>query len=92
MPKVTIRRFSIGDRAEEKFWSHGLTRRQVEEVLMNRFVVTINRKDRVAGHLAIGRDNNGRCLTIPVVPTDDPGVWRPITAWPCKPGEAAKLR
>ena len=92
MPKVTIRRFSISDRAEEKFWSHGLTRRHVEEVLMNRFAVTINRKDRAAGHLAIGRDNNGRCLTIPVVPTDDPVVWRPITAWYCKRGEEAKLR
>ena len=92
MASVTIRRFTSGARAEETFWSHGITRRQVEEVLQNRFVVTITRKDRAAGHLAIGRDNNGRCLTIPVVPTDDPVIWRPITAWPCKPGEAAKLR
>ena len=92
MASVTIRRFTIGARAEETFWSHGITRRQVEEVLQNRFVVTNNRKDRAAGHLAIDRDNNGRCLTIPIVPTDDPVIWRPITAWPCKPGEAAKLR
>jgi hypothetical protein len=92
MARITIRRFAISDRAAEKFWSHRITRRQVEEVLLNRFVVTINRKDRAAGHLAIGRDNNGRCLTIPVVPTDDPAVWRPVTAWYCNSSEAAKLR
>lgn len=92
MARVTIREFTINERAADKFWVHGLTRRQVEEVLLNRFVVTINRKDRAAQYLAIGRDNNGRCITIPVVATDEPSVWRPITAWYCKPGEAAKLR
>ncbi|MDQ3226054.1 MAG: hypothetical protein M3Q50_05415 [Chloroflexota bacterium] len=92
MARITIREFSIGERAADKFWTHGITRRQVEEVLLNRMVVTINRRNRAAGHLAIGRDNNGRCIVIPVVVTEDPTVWRPITAWYCKPGEAAKLR
>ena len=89
---IRVREFAIGERAAEKFWSHGITRRQVEEMLLNRLVVTVNRKDRAASHLAIGRDNQGRCITVPILPTGDVGIWRPITAWPCKPGEAAKLQ
>lgn len=92
MASIRIREFIISERAADKFWAHGITRRQVEEVLENRFIVTINRKDRAAAYLAIGRDNNGRCITIPVVPTEEQTVWRPITAWYCKPAEAAKLR
>jgi hypothetical protein len=89
---VRIREFAIGERAAEKFWMDGITRRQVEEMLLNRLVITVNRKGRPASHLAIGRDNQGRCITAPILPTSDPGIWRPVTAWPCKPGEAAKLR
>ena len=89
---IRIREFAISERAAEKFWTHGITRRQVEEIVLNRVVVTINRKNRAAGHLAIGRDNNGRCIAVPVLPTDDPDIWRPVTAWYCKSGEAAKLR
>ncbi|MGH2616775.1 MAG: hypothetical protein ACRDJC_16190 [Thermomicrobiales bacterium] len=59
---MTIREFSIGERAADKFWTHGITRRQVEEILLNRVVVTINRKNRAAEYLAIGRDNNDRCI------------------------------
>jgi hypothetical protein len=91
MARITIRAWAISERAAEKFWTHGVARRQVEELLLNRLVVTINRKNRAAGHLAIGLDNNGRCIAAPVLPTGDPNVWRPITAWYCKPGEAAKL-
>jgi hypothetical protein len=91
MARITIREFSISERAAEKFWTHRITRRQVEEILINRYVVTVNRKNRAAGHLAIGRDNNGRCIAIPILPTNDPSIWRPVTAWYCKPGEAAKL-
>jgi hypothetical protein len=92
MARITIREFRISERAAEKFWSHGITQRQVEEVLLSRLIVTINRKDRVAEYLAIGRDGNGRCIAIPLAATDDPSVWRPNTAWYCKPGESAKLR
>jgi hypothetical protein len=92
MARVTIREFIISERAADKFWVHRVTRGQVEEILTNRHIVTVNRKNRVAGHLAIGLDNNGRCIAVPILPTDDPGIWRPITAWYCKPGEAAKLR
>ena len=31
-------------------------------------------------------------IAAPILPTDDPYVWRPVTAWYCKPAEAAALR
>ena len=92
MPSVAVEAFVIDDGNEEKFWSHSLTREDVLEVLGNRRVVIRNRKDRAADYLLIGRNDRNRCLTIPIVPTSDPYTWRPVTAWPCKPSEAAKLR
>lgn len=92
MPPATVESFVIDDVNESKFWSHGLTREAVIQVLGNRRVVVRNRKGRTADYLLIGRDDSNRCLTIPILPTADPYTWRPITAWFCKPSEAAKLR
>lgn len=78
--------------AEEKFREHGLERDQVAAVPEGQTVLVRNRKGRAASHVLIGRDARGRCLAIPVLPTDDPYVWRVITAWYCKQSEAAKLR
>jgi hypothetical protein len=61
-------------------------------VLLGRVVVTRNRAGRTAPFVLIGRDEHGRCLTLPIVPTDQWGVWRVITGWPRKPSEAARLR
>lgn len=90
--RITVYDFVVGDRAESKMWSHGVSRDQLFAMLENRLVIVENRKNRAAKHVVIGRDNNVRCVAAPVLPTDNPTVWRPITAWPCKPGEAAKLR
>ncbi len=92
MPRIRIDDLRISERAESKFWTHGISRDQVYEMLQNERVVIENRTNRAAKHIMIGRDNNNRCIAVPVLPTDDPGVWRPITAWYCKSGEAAKLR
>jgi hypothetical protein len=92
MARIAIVDFAISDRAESKMWAHGVTREQILQLLRNRLVVVANRKNRAAGHVVIGRDDNDRCIAIPVLPTDDPAVWRPITAWYCKPGEIARLR
>lgn len=88
----TVEAFAIDDFNESKFWSHGLTREAVLQVLGNRRVVVRNRKGRAANHLLIGRDDSRRCIAIPIIPTQDPYTWRPATAWFCKPSEAAKLR
>jgi uncharacterized DUF497 family protein len=92
VPQISVTDFEYSERADSKMWEHGIEFGQLYEVLDHRHVVKRNRKGRVAEYFLIGRDNNGRCIAIPIVGTDDPYVWRPITAWYCKPSEAAKLR
>ena len=92
MPRITVDNFVFDDANEEKLWSHRLNREAVLQVLGNRRVITRNRKGRAADYLLIGRDDRGRCITIPILPTHDPSTWRPVTAWFCKPSEAARLK
>ena len=92
MPQIEIEDLAITDAADDKFWSHGLTAKQVRSVLNGRWVAIRNCPGRTAPHVLIGRDDQGRCLAIPIVATADRRIWRPITAWRCKPSEAAKLR
>ena len=92
MARITVTRFRYRERAAAKMWRHGVAIRQLDDILANRHVIVRNRSQRAAPYVLIGRDDQGRCLTIPIVPTEDPFIWRPVTAWPCKPSEAAKLR
>ncbi len=90
--RIEIVGFDITVTAETKFWTHGIRTGQVEAVLDYSWTVIRNRPDRAAPYVLIGRDEQNRCLAIPIAPTHDRLVWRPITAWYCKPSEAAKLR
>ena len=92
MPRIEVAYFEITATAVAKFWARRIDQRQVTAVLFGRTVVTRNQSGRAAPYILFGRDEQGRCLAIPIVPTDDPIVWRPITAWYCKQSEAAKLR
>jgi hypothetical protein len=92
MARIEIAELEIDERATEKLWAHQVLPRQLRAVIAGFYIVTRNRKGRAASHLLIGRDDQGKCLTAPVVRTHDPLVWSVITAWECKPGEAAKLR
>jgi len=83
--------FLIDDDNEEKFWTHGLASKSVRQVLERPHTIRPNRKRRRASHQIIGRDRQNRCITIPIEPTHDPTLWRPVTAWPCKVGERALL-
>ena len=91
MARISVLEFAISDRAESKFWAHGITRRQVISILENRWIAIANRKNRAADYMLIGRDDSGRCIVVPVLPTDVATIWRPVTAWYCKPSEAARL-
>lgn len=86
-----VARLLIDDENEEKFWEHSITPAQVLSILEQPFLVKRNRKRRRASHLLIGRDEHGRCLAVPVEPTHDPIIWRPVTAWFCKPAEETQL-
>ncbi|MDF3042196.1 MAG: hypothetical protein K0Q71_4902 [Thermomicrobiales bacterium] len=92
MPRVTVADFQFSERAAAKMWEHGIHFHQLSEVLNHPRFAVRNRKNHAADYLLIGRDNSGRCITIPMLPTDNHHLWRPITAWYCKPSEAAKLR
>jgi hypothetical protein len=92
MPRLEIAELNITTTVVDKLWAHGLRPSQVRTILSRRWVAIRNRPDRAAPYLLIGRDDQGRCLTMPIVPTDDPLVWRVVTGWYCKRSEVAKLR
>ena len=92
MPQPTIIELLPTAHAREVMDLRWITLDDLADVLASRHIVTRNRKGRAASHILIGRDARGRCLAIPVAPTDQPYTWRAVTAWPCKPSEAAKLR
>lgn len=91
MSSPRIEAFLIDDDNEEKITAHGLSVRQVVQILGNMHVVVRNRKERRGLYLIIGRDDGGACIAVPVEPTHEATLWRPITAWHCKPHEKAIL-
>ncbi len=88
---VQIAAFEIDEENAAKFAEHGLTEDQVLHVLDDAITVRRNRAGRRAQYLVIGRDHSGQCIAIPIEATDDPIVWRPVTAWHCKASEWARL-
>ena len=78
MPRVEG--FLFDDDNVDKFAAHGIGERQVDQILDRDFVIVPNRKKRRALYLLVGRDLGGRCIAVPIEPTRDPAIWRPITA------------
>lgn len=83
--------FQFDDENDEKFAVHGIRREQVAQILDDEFRIEPNRKARRAAYLVIERDWGGACIAVSVEPTYDPYLWRPVTAWPCKASEEARL-
>ena len=77
------------DRNEEKFSRHGVTAREVRQVVeAEKLRVFRNKKsDGNAPYILIGETHGGRLLPVPIDPTETPEVWRPRTAWDSSPGE-----
>lgn len=92
MARIDIAELDVTERVAEKIWDRGIVPDQLYAVLDRFWTPIRNRRGRVAPYVLLGTDDQGRCLAIPVVPTDDPYVWRPVTAWYCKPGEVTRLR
>jgi len=83
--------FLFDDENEDEMAAHGLTPRRVLQVLDNFHIVVPNRRERRAPLLIVGRDSGGACISIPIEPTRDPLIWRPVTAWPSKDSERQQL-
>ena len=90
MPVVTG--FIFDDRALDKMAAHGISERRAFQVLEERHIIVPNRKGQAAPYLVIGRDRGGAYITLPVFPTWDEELWRPVTAWPSKDREKALFR
>lgn len=91
MSTPRIADFIIDEDNQEKFHSQQLTARQVGQILDGPHTIVPNRKRRRARYLVVGLDHGGNCIAVPVEPTHDPLVWRPVTAWRCKGWERALL-
>ena len=89
MPDVAD--FLFDDENEDKIAAHRLTPRRVLQVLENLHIVVPNRRGRRAPFLIVGKDSGGAYISIPIEPTRDPLVWRPVTAWPAKESERQQL-
>ena len=77
----------------DKIAAHHVRDWQILDVLSDpERVIVPSRRRRRAQFLVIGHDRGGRCITIPVESTGNPEIWRPVTAWFCKPSEAARVR
>lgn len=92
MSSPQIETFLFDDENEEKIITHGLSAHQLVQVLDNTYLIIPNRKGRKGLYLVIGRDNGGKCISIPIERTHINGIWRPITAWPCKKGEETIIK
>lgn len=79
--------FAMDDVNEDEIAKHGISRRQLFEVLNASHHVKKYRRGRRATYMVIGRDRQGQCIAIPIEPTPDRAIWRPVTAWFCKPHE-----
>jgi hypothetical protein len=81
LPPVTVLGFLFDDANEEKFADHGLSIDDVLSILEREHRVVRNRKERRASHMVGGRIENSDCIMVPIEPTADPVIWRPVTAW-----------
>ena len=92
MSTLAIYEFLFDYGNEEEFAVHGVSSVEVLQVLGNRYLIQPNRRARRGAFLVIGTTDGGSCLAIPIKPTHDREIWRPMTAWPCKRSGIAKLR
>ena len=82
-----IEDFYFDDENEDEIAAHGISPEQLYEILEAPHRIKKNRGQRRATHLMVGRDRQGQCIASPVEPTHEPRMWRPVTAWFCKPHE-----
>ncbi len=90
MSSPVVEGFLFDEVNEEKFSVHRLSYRRVLQILDSEYFLVRNRRRRRGLYLLVGRDHGGQCIAVPV-PTHEPTVWRPITAWPCKESELIHL-
>ena len=86
-----VRAFSWDDQIEAHIAEHGVTPREVNQMVENPHIIVRNRRGKRAPVLLIGRTHGGRVLSVPLAKTREPGVWRPVTAFPATEAQTALL-
>ncbi len=89
---IEIDAIEVDDYNESEMNRHGVSVREVLQVVNGDFEVLRNAKAHDAPYLMVGKTLAGRWLTIPIVPTDQPGVWRPATAFPARQADRTRLK
>jgi uncharacterized DUF497 family protein len=79
---VEIRALVWDEGNEQHIAEHGVSVREIAQMLSNPHVIVQNRKKRSTRHMLIGSTHGGRTLTVPLAQTADPSTWRPVTAFP----------
>jgi uncharacterized DUF497 family protein len=87
-----IEAFLWDDDNEAKVAAHGLRPEDVDATLETRHAVFSNPRGRPGSAILVGRDGNGRWITIVIEPVPSTDDWRPRTAWPSKLGEITRAR
>lgn len=91
MSTPNIETFLFDRGVEAALMVSGLTAKQALEVLEHEYVIVPSIDPRSDDYILVGYDNRGICITLPIVPTHEPSVWRPLDGWPCNPEERDAL-
>ena len=89
---VEIRALVWDEANERHLAKHGVSVREIAQMLSNPHVIAQNRKKRSTRHLLIGSTHGGRILTVPLAQTADPSAWRPVTAFPATRAQQQVLK
>ena len=72
----------IDEEVEHHLARHGVRAGDVWEILSNTHLLFPKREHADERIYLLGPTNGGRILKVSLAPTDEPGTWRPITAFP----------
>jgi uncharacterized DUF497 family protein len=78
---IEVHALSWDDENEAHMAKHGVTPREVNQMVENPHLLVRNRKHKRARLLMIGRTHGGRALCVPLAKTPEDHVWRPVTAF-----------
>jgi uncharacterized DUF497 family protein len=76
----------------EELGKHGVSPKEVVQILSNQFTIRRNKTSGTGERQLIGETNGGRILTIILAPTYIPDRWRPVTGWDSTDPERRALR
>jgi uncharacterized DUF497 family protein len=88
--EIQVFEFEWDERNETHCACHGVTPVTAEEVKDGLPKFFLNDPGKTASQIMIGPDLSGRFWTIAILPSGQPGRWRPITGWPSDKAEILK--